>query len=308
MQKVKIRIGTRSSKLALWQAEKVAAALHEGGYDTELVHIETKGDKVLDVSLAKIGSKGVFTEEIEVMLAQGDIDIAVHSAKDMPSSLPQGFKLIAFGEREEVYDVLLSTKKVSIEGEGLVLGTSSTRRLAQLARYYPQHRTITIRGNLQTRIRKLEEGQCDALLLAYAGVKRMGYEHLIQDRLPLERFTTPAGQGSVTIEVHEQLDQNLQADIRQLFNHPIAERCILAERSFLSVLGGGCSVPVFALATPNTDGAIRLKGGVLSLDGHTLIESAYTDTDAVRLGQLAAQSVIDQGGRAILDAIKKELK
>ena len=305
-----IRIGTRSSKLALWQAYKVADALHEGGYATEIVHIETKGDKIQDVSLSKIGSKGVFTEEIEAMLEQGHIDIAVHSAKDMPSSLPEGFELIAFGEREEVYDVLLSHKEnITLTKPGLVLGTSSTRRLAQLERYYPGHRTVTVRGNLQTRIRKLEEGACDALLLAFAGVKRMGYEHLVRERIAPEVFTPPAGQGSVTIEAHRRLPEDLKQHIRQLFNHPKAEACILAERAFLKTLGGGCSVPVFALATEWSEGQIQIIGGVLSLDGQTLLsaEAIGSAHEPFAIGKTAADEVIAQGGLDLLRTIKQEL-
>lgn len=305
-----LRIGTRSSKLALWQAYKVADALHEGGYTTEIVHIETKGDKILDVSLSKIGSKGVFTEEIEAMLEQGHIDIAVHSAKDMPSSLPEGFELIAFGEREEVFDVLLSHKEdISLETPGLVLGTSSTRRLAQLERYYPGHKTVAVRGNLQTRIRKMEEGTCDALLLAFAGVKRMGYEHLVKATIDPELFTPPAGQGSVTIEAHSRLPADLKNDIRKAFNHPESEACILTERAFLRTLGGGCSVPVFALATHVEPGKIHIKGGVLSLDGQILLQ-AEAKGSADRpfdLGKLAAEQVISQGGLDLLKRIKQEL-
>jgi hydroxymethylbilane synthase len=305
-----IRIGTRSSKLALWQAYNVADALHTGGYATEIVHIETKGDKVLDVSLSKIGSKGVFTEEIEAMLEQGHIDIAVHSAKDMPSSLPEGFELIAFGAREEALDVLLSHKEdISLEKPGLVLGTSSTRRLAQLARYYPGHRTVTVRGNLQTRIRKMEEGTCDALLLAFAGVKRMGYEHLIRQRIAPEMFTPPAGQGSVAIEAHSRLPENVKQDIRNLFNHPKVEACILAERAFLKNLGGGCSVPVFALATEVDQETIHINGGVLSLDGMTLIRAeAHGSADIPSdIGKRAADEVIALGGLELLKKIKQEL-
>lgn len=304
-----IRIGTRSSQLALWQANKVANHLQQGGFKTELVLIETKGDKILDVSIAKIGSKGVFTEEIEEMLAKGEIDIAVHSAKDMPSSLPPGFELICFGERERVSDVLISRKpEASISGPKLRLGTSSTRRLAQLARYYPQHEIVNVRGNLQTRIRKMDEGHCDALLLAFAGVHRMGYGDLVKEFLPDDQFIPPAGQGSVTVEVHSQLDPDLKAKIRLLFNHDETEACILAERAFLKSLGGGCSVPVFALATMQNE-EIRLKGGVLSLDGQTLLSETRVGSifEAEHLGISAAESVIEQGGKTILNQIKNQL-
>ena len=181
-----IRIGTRSSRLAVWQAEHIQSLLQEGGLTSELVLIETKGDLVLDRSLAKIGSKGVFTQELEDQLRTGAIDIAVHSAKDLPSNLPSDLHIIAFTEREPANDVLVSrnTNLSLTSGEAFRIGTSSTRRVAMLKHYCPHLTTVDMRGNLQTRLRKLDEGQCDALLLAYAGVHRMGYDDLIVERLP----------------------------------------------------------------------------------------------------------------------------
>ncbi|MGB3467092.1 MAG: hydroxymethylbilane synthase, partial [Cyclobacteriaceae bacterium] len=195
----KIRIGTRGSKLALWQAEYIADLLQSGGLDTEIVKIETKGDKILDVSISKIGSKGVFTEEIEQQLADGTIDIAVHSAKDLQSSLDEGFRIVAFTKREKVNDVLIGSKAIDLSGHSgdVVIGTSSTRRVATFRHFYPQVHTKDVRGNLQTRIRKLEEGNYDALMLAYAGVKRMGYEDMILKTLSTDEFTPAVGQGSV---------------------------------------------------------------------------------------------------------------
>src|SRR5687768_6275797 len=171
-----IRIGTRGSKLALWQANHVAELIKPSGFRTEIIPIETKGDKILNVSIAKIGSKGVFTEEIEEKLLEGNIDIAVHSAKDLSSYIPDELELLAFTERETVNDVVISTdKKFKLENEGITIGTSSTRRVAFVKHFYPKANTVSIRGNLQTRIAKLQGGDCDALILAYAGVHRMGY-------------------------------------------------------------------------------------------------------------------------------------
>jgi hydroxymethylbilane synthase len=183
-----IRIGSRKSKLALWQAEYVAQKLHDSGYQTELVLQETKGDKILDVSIAKIGSKGVFTEELEDQLASGHIDIAVHSAKDMQSQLPKGFEIIAFGVREQAHDVIVSDKPVDLDNPNLILGTSSTRRVALFKHFYPHLKTVDIRGNLQTRIERMRSGTCDAIVLAYAGVHRMGFHDLIRVNLDLERL------------------------------------------------------------------------------------------------------------------------
>ncbi|MDN4166756.1 hydroxymethylbilane synthase [Cytophagales bacterium LB-30] len=305
----KIRIGTRGSKLALWQAYYVQDRLQAQGIDSEIITIETKGDKVLDVSIAKIGSKGVFTEEIEEQLRQGQIDIAVHSAKDMPSELPQGFSLIAFSEREKEHDVLVSTQKglnLSDASRPLVVGTSSTRRVAILKRFYPHIRTVEVRGNLQTRIRKMEEGACDALLLAYAGVHRMGYEAMIQQHLPLAHFTPAAGQGSVAIEVYENLSSEKRQAVRAAINHPATEQRLLAERAYLHTLEGGCSIPSFALAEWKGD-LLQLRAGLVSLDGSQWIvkEESAPAEQAEALGHKLAQAVLAEGGKAILAEIKK---
>ncbi len=300
-----IKIGTRGSRLALWQAEHVAALLQQKGLQTELVIIETKGDKILDKSLSKIGSKGVFTEELEQQLRSQEIDIAVHSAKDVPSEMAEDLTLIAFTERERANDVLLSHKPVNLT-ENITVGTSSTRRVAMLRHYYPHIRTVDMRGNLQTRIRKLEEGQCDALLLAYAGVHRMGYEKLIAEHLSLETFTPAAGQGSVAIQVATSLSKEKQNLLREALNHRPTEQRLLAERAFLHTLQGGCSVPVFALATWLGD-LLHLQGGVVSLDGQQLIRHARTKeaAQAETLGKQLAEEVLALGGEAILKEIKQ---
>src|SRR5690554_1954659 len=199
-----INIGTRRSKLALWQAYYVQDLLKKAGMDTNIVEIETKGDKILDVSIAKIGSKGVFTEELEEQLRNGDIDIAVHSAKDMQSELPAGFEIIAFTVREQINDVVVSRDKnlrLADSSRSITVGSSSVRRRAMLKAYYPHIKVVEMRGNLQTRIRKMDAGDCDAILLAYAGVHRMGYNDLIAEVLPEDQFIPPVGQGSVAIEV-----------------------------------------------------------------------------------------------------------
>ena len=304
-----IRIGTRGSQLALWQAYHVQDKLQAAGISTEIVTIETKGDKILDVTIAKIGSKGVFTEEIEEQLANGSIDIAVHSAKDMQSSLPEGFELIAFMEREEANDVILSHKEsVSLDSEGLVLGTSSTRRIATLKHFYPHVKTVPVRGNLQTRIRKMEEGACDALLLAYAGVHRMGYNDKIKSKLSLNEFIPAVGQGSVAIEVHESLDPAKKLKVLGILNHVETSDCLKAERAFLKTMDGGCSIPVFGLARLK-DGQINIQGGVISLDGKQRIlkEKTGAINDAQQLGEQLANEVLSSGGKEILEEIKKRL-
>jgi hydroxymethylbilane synthase len=304
-----IRIGTRGSKLALWQAYHVEEHLNRAGIDTEIVTIETKGDKILDVSIAKIGSKGVFTEEIEDQLARGQIDIAVHSAKDMQSSLPEGFELIAFMERERSNDVLVS-RKAGLglnNGESFVLGTSSTRRVATLKSLYPHIKTVPIRGNLHTRIRKMDEGNCDALLLAYAGVHRMGYEEMIAEHLSLEEFTPAVGQGSVAIETYRSLNEEKKQAVRAALNHADTETCLLAERAFLRTMDGGCSIPVFGLARLQGD-VLEIQGGIISLDGSQVIRRSGTakKENALALGDALAKEVLGAGGAAILESIKKQ--
>ncbi len=303
---MKISIGTRKSKLALWQARFIADQLKAAGATVELVTMETKGDKKLDVSISKIGSKGVFTEELEEKLANGQIDIAVHSAKDMQSTLPEGFKLIAFSEREQANDVLVSDKKVSFEQGGLVVGTSSTRRVATIRHFYSDVRIVDMRGNLQTRIQKMRDGACDALILAFAGVHRMGYHDMICEHLPLDRFTPAVGQGSVAIEVYQDLDEDKIAFVRNTLNHQPTEQIMLAERSYLKRLDGGCSIPVFGLATHKND-AIEMSGGIISLDGTQKIQLLKSGVNPEKLGTALAEEVLAAGGDQILKEIKDSL-
>lgn len=307
----KVKIGTRGSKLALWQAYYVEELLQKSGLETEIVIIDTKGDQVLDVSIAKIGSKGVFTQELEDQLLDGRIDIAVHSAKDMQSNLPEGFEIIAFTEREKENDVIVSHQKnisLADSSKPLVLGTSSTRRVSTLKYFYPHVTTVEVRGNLQTRIRKMEEGLCDALLLAYAGVHRMGYDEMISQELDLAEFTPAVGQGSVAIEVAEILSPELKAKITQACNHKETSMKLRAERAYLRVLEGGCSIPVFALANLESD-QLKISGGIVSLDGKTRISIEVTGSSdqPEELGKMLADRVFAAGGKVILDQIKSTL-
>jgi hydroxymethylbilane synthase len=303
---MKIRIGTRKSKLALWQANYVQRLLINEGVKTEIVEIETKGDKILDVTISKIGSKGVFTEEIEQQLATGEIDIAVHSAKDMQSELPVGFEILAFTEREKSNDVLVShNKDLQLTPDAsFTIGTSSTRRVAILKHYYPHIKTVDIRGNLQTRIAKLEAGHCDALILAYAGVHRMGYDDLIAQVLPEDIFTPPVGQGSIAIEAAKTMSGRKKVVIQQTLNNDLSSKCLLSERAFLRKLQGGCSIPSFALATITYHG-LSISGGLVSLDGRQIVRHTITgrSEDAERLGHDLANYILAHGGREILDEI-----
>lgn len=293
----------------MWQTETVAAFLNSAGMATRIAAMETIGDKVLGTSIAKIGSKGVFTAELEEQLAGGTTDIAVHSAKDMQSQLPEGFVLIAFTEREKVNDVLLSTDRtIDIDNAGrpLVVGTSSVRRRAFLRHYHPHVRIVEMRGNLQTRIRKMEEGACDALMLAYAGVKRMGYGHMIVKEFDEREFVPPVGQGCIAIEAATTLDAEKMARIRQCLNNSVSETCLLAERAFLKKLEGGCSIPAFGYAYLEGD-EIVLTAGLASLDGATILRT--TDRGSVHnpaeLGEKVGEYILAGGGREMLRQIRQ---
>jgi hydroxymethylbilane synthase len=304
----KIRIGTRASKLALWQAHYIESILRKGGFETEIFTMETTGDKVLNKPLSEIGTKGLFTEELEGKLISGEIDIAIHSAKDMQSELNDGLEIIAFTEREKPNDVLVSfDKNFSLENSSkeIIVGTSSTRRKAVLKRNYPHVKIVDVRGNLQTRFRKMEEGQFQAMLLAYAGVHRMGYDDKVTKMLPLDEFTPAVGQGTIAIEASSTLDKIKREKIRSLTNHLETEYCLLAERAFLKKLQGGCSVPLFALAEYKS-GNISIHGGIISLDGKELIKETISgeSTNAFILGEKLADTLLKKGAGIILENIK----
>ena len=304
-----IRIGTRKSKLAMWQAHYVADLLEAHGFQPELFPIETTGDKIQHVALSKIGSKGVFTEEIEAQLKMGSIDIAVHSAKDMQSVLPEGFQILAFTERETENDVLVSednSLRLSADAN-FTVGTSSTRRVALLRHHYPNIKTVDMRGNLQTRIQKLKDGQCDALMLAYAGVHRMGYDDMIAQHISIDELTPPVGQGSIAIETYNTLDSKKREIIKRTLNHNDAWDCLKAERAYLKKLEGGCSIPAFANAQLKGD-KVFITGGIVSLDGSQIIKQGFSaDRDSSEeAGNALADYVLSHGGKEILMDIRQK--
>ena len=304
-----IRIGSRKSRLAMWQTETVAARLQQNGMETTICSMETTGDRILDATIAKIGSKGVFTEELEIQLAGGITDIAVHSAKDMQSTLPAGFSLIAFTERERVNDVLISLDAgIDLEDTSrkVRIGTSSVRRIALLKHFYPHLETVDMRGNLQTRIEKMRKGVCDALMLAYAGVKRMEYQDMIVKIFDESDFIPPVGQGCIAVEASDNLPEDKKKIVRDCLNNRESEICLLAERAFLKKLEGGCSIPAFALATL-ADGQICLTGGLASLDGAKILKKRLTGSEesAQRLGEELGNYILDNGGREMLAEIRQ---
>lgn len=306
----KIKIGSRKSKLAMWQTYYVQDKLNAAGIETEIITMETKGDKILNTSIAKIGSKGVFTEELEDQLGDGTLDIAVHSAKDMPSQLPEGFELIAFTDREKANDVLVShNSDLSLEdtGKKIVIGTSSVRRRALLALHYPHVETVDIRGNLQTRIKKMKEGLCDGIMLAYAGVHRMKYEDMIVHTFPLEQFVPPVGQGCVAIEAAGGLSAQKREQVRACLNNAESEALLLAERGYLRKLEGGCSIPAFALATLDGD-ELTLSAGLVSLDGKQNIRATASGpkAEAERIGTELGTKILADGAKELLADIRSQ--
>ncbi|HEX8546494.1 MAG TPA: hydroxymethylbilane synthase [Cytophagaceae bacterium] len=304
-----IKIGTRGSKLALWQAEFIKNKLLAHQISCEIVVIETKGDKILDQPFAEIGTKGIFTEEIESKLLSNEIHLAVHSAKDMQSTLPQGLEILAFTEREKPNDVVVSlNKNFKLDDSSMrnKVGTSSARRKALLNYFYPHITTTDARGNLQTRVKKLEDQQFDAMILAYAGIVRMDYDHLIVDVLPIDTFVPAVGQGSIAVEISSNMETTTRLQLRRILNDDITEACLKAERSFLATVEGGCSIPVFgnAVAIGNF---LTLTAGIVSPDGKKLIKEGATDSleSSVKLGQAIGQKILNSGGREILKAIDK---
>jgi len=306
-----IKIGTRGSKLALWQAYHVADRLQQTGLDTEIVIIETKGDKILNTSFAEIGTKGLFTEELEEQLRCGSIDLAVHSAKDVQSELPEDLEIIAFCEREKPNDVLVSfDKSFSLEKPGTkIIGTSSTRRRAILNHYFQEAELRDARGNLQTRFKKMEDGQFEAMILAYAGVHRMNLDDYIVQELPLHIFTPAVGQGSVAIESARNLNPVKRDKIRTALNHTETEIALLCERAYLKRLEGGCSIPSFGIAEINNN-ILKMSAGIISLNGKEIVREKISGSilHPEITGLELAEQVLAAGGEEILKEIRKVRK
>ena len=297
-----LRIGTRKSKLALWQANFVKEKLESLGCKVELVPITTTGDKITSAPLAKIGGKGLFVKEIEEALLRGEIDLAVHSLKDVPMALPKGLTLCAVTERENPYDVLISKdgKKLEELPTGAVVGTSSLRRQVQIKRKRRDLKVEVLRGNVDTRLRKLEEGLYSAIVLAYAGVKRMGFEKYITQ--VLEDFIPAVGQGSLAIETRED-DLEVQKFVKAL-DHWESHLRAMCERTFLRELEGGCQVPIGAFSWIEAD-KIYIKGFVSDLNGERFIEGVEEGKveEYLEVGKRLAQRLLASGGREILKEI-----
>lgn len=304
--KTNLIIGTRQSLLALWQSNYIAGRLREEypGCEVTLKKIVTKGDRILDVPLAKIGDKGLFTKEIEQELLDGTIDLAVHSLKDMPTVLPQGLCLTVITERANAGDAFVSNKYNSIEEmpEGSVLGTSSLRRRAQFLAKRSDLKIVDLRGNVDTRLKKLDEGQMDAIILAAAGLTRLGHEDRIKQIIPQDYCLPAVGQGALAIECRS---DNFQ--VRQMLdflNDTPTKQATDAERAFLGLLEGGCQVPIGVHAEVK-DGHLNMTAVIASLDGSTLLRDTAEGeaADAIAIGRALGQKMLDNGGKEILAAI-----
>jgi len=301
-----VRIGTRGSALALWQTNHVASILRERfGYETDIIKIKTTGDKILDSPLAKIGSKGLFVKEIEIAMLENRIDIAVHSAKDVPTEQPEGLVIAAFLKREDPRDALISRDgKLLVDlPEGTVIGTSSLRRRAQLLHYRPDLKLVDVRGNVDTRLKKISQGQFDAIILARAGLKRMGHENDITEVIDTDIMLPAVGQGSIAVECR--LDDDEMLEVLRAISDPETEAAVRAERALLRFLEGGCQVPIGAYGRIE-DGILVLDGMIASLDGSRLYRSRVEGKpeNAEDLGAALGRVLYDAGGAEILAEIR----
>ncbi|MBF2089204.1 MAG: hydroxymethylbilane synthase [Synechococcales cyanobacterium K44_A2020_017] len=309
-----VRIGSRKSQLALVQTHWVRDQLqhHYPDRHFDISTMSTQGDKILDVALAKIGDKGLFTKELEVGMLNGDIDFAVHSLKDLPTNLPGGLILGCVTERENPADALVvheshNDKQLDTLPEGAVVGTSSLRRLAQLRYHYPHLVFKDIRGNLNTRLQKLDDGGYDAIILAVAGLERLGMGDRVHQIIPAEISLHAVGQGALGIECRSS-DPDILALLTAIEHRPTALRCY-AERAFLRELEGGCQVPI-GVNTAFDGDTLTLTGLVASLDGKRLVKDTLSapSAEAESLGVQLAQSLRNQGAQEILDEILAEIQ
>lgn len=306
--KKNINIGTRDSQLALWQTdwvkERLQKRLPEIRFETQM--IKTTGDRVLDIPLAQIGEKALFTKELDIALLRGEIDLAVHSLKDLPTQIPEGLTIAAVTERWDVRDALISRN-----GRGLkdlptdaTIATGSLRRTAQLLHFRPDFQIVDLRGNLNTRFRKFDERDWDAMILAVAGIERLGWQQRISEKIPLEIMLPAVGQGSFAVVCRE--DDFPTRKIVQTVNDPAAETAATAERAFLRTLEGGCQVPIGAYARVENR-ALHLAGCVCSLDGREMFRSFLTGNieEAEKLGITLAEKLLKMGAGEILEEIKQ---
>ena len=295
----KLRIGSRGSQLALWQANHVASLLREKRHTVEIEVIKTTGDKITDVALAQVGTKGMFTKEIEEALADKRVDLAVHSLKDVPTDLAQEFDLAAIMKREDPRDAFISVKFAALEElpQGAKVGTSSLRRQCQLKAVRPDLEIFPLRGNVDTRIRKLEAGEYDAIILAAAGVNRLGLDKYVRSRISADVMCPAVGQGALAIEIRRNDAQT--RTLLAFLNDPDTRVAIECERALLGSLGGGCQVPIGAYAEKR-EGRVYLRAIVGRPDGSLILREQAEGDSAVKLGREVAQTLLWRGGDKIL--------
>src|ERR1700733_2296789 len=303
----RLRIGSRGSQLALWQANHISALLRARGHEVEIEIIHTTGDKITDVPLAQVGTKGgfgkgIFTKEIEEALAAGRVDLAVHSLKDLPTELAPGFEIAAVTEREDPRDAFCSRLYSRVEDllQNARVGTSSLRRQAQLKAIRPDLDIQPLRGNVDTRLRKLEKGEYDAIILASAGLKRLGKTESIKQIFPAEIMCPAAGQGALGIEIRE--GDAVTRERLAFLNDPNARAATTCERALLNSLGGGCQVPIGAFAEMR-NGKLHLESIVADPDGSKVLRDSRDGNDPEKLGNEAGAALLARGGDEILEAV-----
>lgn len=306
----KIIVGSRSSKLAMTQTKWVIEQLKQAGapYEFEIKNIITKGDRILDVTLSKVGGKGLFVKEIEQQMIDEDIDFAVHSMKDLPSELPTGLIIGATPARVDARDALITKTGGGLDSlpEGAVVGTSSLRRGSQLLKLRPDLKIESIRGNIDTRLEKLKTGPFDGILLAAAGLQRMGWsDETVSQYISTDDMIPAVGQGILAIECRAD-DQEVR-DLLNLIHDQMTEKVAFAERAFLAAIEGSCHVPVGGFATINEDLSTTLVGFLGSVDGQQILLERETSLDPMQLGQTVATRLLDAGGREILASLPDDL-
>ena len=302
-----LRIATRGSALALWQAEYVKARL-EAAYDNlqvELSVMKTRGDIILDVPLAKIGGKGLFVKELETAMLEDRADIAVHSMKDVPMEFPEGLGLAVICERELPTDAFVSNKYASFDSlpHGACVGTSSLRRRCHISALRPDIKIDFLRGNVNTRLAKLDDGQFDAIILATAGLTRLGMSDRITEQLSVEQSLPAAGQGAVGVECR--VDDVETLELLKVLHHEDTSICVTAERAMNRHLNGGCQVPIAGFAVQEPNGQLYLRGFVANPDGDEVLRAELRgpQADAEKIGIRVAEELLSQGAKAILDAV-----
>ncbi len=297
-----LRIGSRGSQLALWQANHIADLLRGHGHTVHIEVIKTTGDKITDVALAKVGTKGMFTKEIEEVMLDGRIDLAVHSLKDLPTELAPEFVIAAVPEREDPRDAFLSTKYSRIQELPAMarVGTSSLRRQAQIHAIRSDLEIIPLRGNVDTRLRKLQSGEFEAIILASAGVSRLGLTDLLRMRLDPEQMCPAAGQGALAIETRSNDSATISA--LKILDHPPTRAAVECERAALNALGGGCQVPIGVYAFHEKD-KLTLQAVVASPDGQEIVRELRSGSDPQKLGKEVGESLIAHGAERILASV-----